>query len=377
MGILDALNRAFERRMSGGTWDDYQALMATTAADYELPHDDLVLEGRLPRSVLGEPLVTWSVRRKRSQVSASTWFHETSDRELLGRMLDATGRDWADLSVAATCRVWPTTPLDGIQATRIAGADEGALRRAVIPDGASGTVVAGFEVVKVDRVRLRTVPALDTESDGYRVVVGDLVVDLLLHDRTDREGAWLTDVVGQIAEGWRHPAPTFGLELPPWWYATPVTLAGLRGLHERMAPLAPQRAAALCDAIELRDPFGPTTPLVAFAVGQDGRGPRLFASEWPRVDVSFDDERQAWFEDWSGQFRDARVEGAEVPAGVASRLSFVFDALGERRFGQVYLIGSSTRTWQLDFSTPLDRRAGDEPVFDAIARSLRPLSLHE
>jgi hypothetical protein len=65
----------------------------------------------------------------------------------------------------------------------------------------------------------------------------------------------------------------------------------------------------------------------------------------------------------------------DVPAGVASRLSFTFDALGERRFGQVYLIGSTSRTWQLDFATPLDRRTVDEPVFEAIVRSLRPLGL--
>jgi hypothetical protein len=37
----------------------------------------------------------------------------------------------------------------------------------------------------------------------------------------------------------------------------------------------------------------------------------------------------------------------------------------------VYLIGSTSRSWQLDFVTALGRRAEDEPVFEAIARSLQ------
>lgn len=373
MGILAALDRLVQRRLFGGTMDDYRALEASTAADYELPHDDLELEGRLPRSVLGEPLVTWSMRRKRTQVSASTWFHETSDRELLGGLLAATGRGWDDVTRAATCRVMPTTPLDGIQATRIAGAEEARLRRAVIPDGSPSRDVAGVSVTTIDGVRVRTVPTLEAESRGFRIVIGDVLFELLLDWRSEaHRAAWLEDVVDQIRAGWRHPAPTFALDLPSWWLQTRVTLSGLRDLRDRLALLAPARAAALGDAIDLRQPFGPTTPLVAFAAGPDGRGPSLLASEWPRADASFDDERQAWFEEWSDEHRDARVEGVDVPAGVASRLSFTFEALGEPRFGQVYLIGATSRTWQLDFVTPLDRREADEPVFEAVARSLDP-----
>lgn len=65
--------------------------------------------------------------------------------------------------------------------------------------------MAGVAIDIVDRVRVRALPALEQESNGYRLVRGDTTFEMM-----GRDPAWLADVVDQLVNGWRCPLPTAG-----------------------------------------------------------------------------------------------------------------------------------------------------------------------
>jgi hypothetical protein len=367
MGIGSAVWRFVERRLFGGTAEDYAGLMARTAADFELPHDDPELEATLPRSGLGRPLATWSYRPGQSAraFSDSTWFHETSDRALHAPVLEATGRSWADISIAATCRLDPSDDLDRcVQATRYRGAGEAALRGARQPAPAGRREVAGVALDVVDRVRVRALPALEQESNGYRLVRGDTVFEIM-----GRDEVWLADVVDQLVNGWRGPLPTVEVAPPEGWIVAPLTAADVHRVAALIESASPERAELVRSAIALAEPgsmlFGVDT--------HPGSAAQVTVLEFPSWPVSFREEMEDWRRTSAELFGRVDLEYVDVPTGPAARLSFRVGDPANPGFGQPWIVRVGARSFRFDFLTSLDRRDDDEPSFGALVRSMRPL----
>lgn len=379
MGVLSGPGKLIERRLFGGTADDYWALMQSSAQDYELRHEDPELERTLPRVALGEALATWSVvPGSASRVSSSTWFRPISDRARYAAVLEPLGLDFAGLSIAATCRLDPRDPLATVQVTRYRGADEAALRR-VVAAGNAMVTVAGVALEMVGDLRVRPVPGLSAELAGYRLVRGDTIYEIaapgLAHaEAPPREGGdpWLDDVVEQLVNGPRFPSPRFALDLPDGWIGAAIggrEMADIEAVLQRRPghspgenspfALAPGTTFVAIDAADLELPMLPSLRV------------------WERrtIDASFEDEIEDWRQAWSQRAPGARLQHLSLDAARAARLAFQFQPRPEvQGWGQSYVVRAGGRTFRFDFATIFDRRSADGPVFDAMIQGCRFLT---